>query len=154
VPSSSYIDTPVLLCNCTAIRQAARHMTRFYDASLAEVGLRGTQYIVLLFLSRCGPVTMADLAEALVMDRTTIGHNLKPLERDGFINLNVGQEDRRSRIISLTDAGLSKVEEGGAAWTKAQDEFEEKFGTVKARDMREMMGQVVQTELGANSSPA
>jgi DNA-binding MarR family transcriptional regulator len=123
-------------------------MTRFYDACLAEVSLRGTQYIILLFLSRRGPVTMAELAEALVMDRTTMGHNLKPLERDGFISLIVGAEDRRSRIITLTDKGLRKVEEGRAAWTKAQFEFEAKFGNAKARSMRELMGQVVQTELG------
>ncbi|WP_323690369.1 MarR family winged helix-turn-helix transcriptional regulator [Rhizobium sp. AN95] len=111
MPKSSYLDASALLCNCTAVRQAARHLTRFYDACLSEVDLRGTQYIILVFLSRRGPVTMAELSEALVVDRTTMGHNLKPLERDGLIELNIGKEDRRSRIISLTGAGLRKVEE-------------------------------------------
>jgi DNA-binding MarR family transcriptional regulator len=79
---SDYLRASALLCNCTAIRQAARHMTRFYDACLAEVGLRSTQYILLLFLSRRGTVTMAALAEETVMDRTTMTHNLQPLERE------------------------------------------------------------------------
>tara|TARA_R110000868_G_scaffold155949_2_gene382588 strand:- start:1518 stop:1907 length:390 start_codon:yes stop_codon:yes gene_type:complete len=121
-------------------------MTRFYDGCLAEVGLRGTQYIILLFLSRRGAVTMAELAEALVMDRTTTGHNLKPLERGGFIEVRVCASDRRARVISLTQRGVLKVDEGRAAWTRAQDKFEQSFGSGKARDMRQVMDEVAHVD--------
>jgi DNA-binding MarR family transcriptional regulator len=122
-------------------------MTRFYDASLAEVGLRSTQYVVLLFLSRSGPVTMAALAEAVVMDRTTMTHNLQPLEREGLVTIKVGKEDRRERIISLTAAGKRRVRAGQAAWRRAQEQFEVKFGREKAAAMREIMSEVVAINL-------
>lgn len=144
---SDYSDASALLCNCTAIRQAARHVTRFYDACMAEVGLRGTQYIILLFLSRRGPVSMAELAQAVVMDRTTMSHNLEPLARDGLVSVKVGATDKRSRVIALTAAGRRRVEQGRAAWQRAQDHFEEKFGRAPAQKMRKMMAAVVATEL-------
>lgn len=141
------MSTEVSLCNCTAIRKAARHMTRFYDACLAEVGLRGTQYIILRSLSTRGPMTINELAEAMVLDRTTVGHNIKPLERDGLIAIEVDPKDRRSRIVVLTDSGLENVRQGEFAWAKAQRRFERQFGQEKAREMRMVMAQVTNTEL-------
>ncbi len=134
-------------CNLTAIRQAARHMTRFYDACFAEVGLRGAQYTILTYLWRSGPLTMNGLADAMVMDRTTVGHNMKPLERDGLVSVEVDPEDRRSRLISLTPQGREKVRDGEAAWIKAQRVFEAKFGGTNAREMRKIMRAVVAVEL-------
>ena len=61
-----YPDTRETLCNCTALRKAARRLTRFYDACLADVGLRGTQYAVLLYLSRHGAIPVGALADAMV----------------------------------------------------------------------------------------
>jgi DNA-binding MarR family transcriptional regulator len=143
-----YPWTGKTVCNCTAIRQAARHMTRFYDTCLAEVGLRGTQYTILLYLSRQGETTIGDLAEAMVMDRTTVGHAIKPLERDCLVSIDVDPADRRSRLIALTEQGVKKVEDGYAAWTKAQRVFEAKFGESAAESLRKTMAQVVATELG------
>jgi DNA-binding MarR family transcriptional regulator len=136
------------VCNCTALRQAARHITRFYDACLAEVGLRGTQYAILLYLSRQGATTVGALADAMVMDRTTVGHAIKPLERDRLVSIDVDPADRRSRLIGLTEEGAKKVEDGRTAWTKAQRIFEAKFGESAAQNMRKTMADVVSTELG------
>jgi len=134
-------------CNSTAIRQAARHMTRFYDAAMAGVGLRGTQYTTLLFLSRQESLTIGALAEAMVMDRTTVGHLVKPLERDGLVRIDPDPNDRRSRRISVTETGMDLVREGFAAWQNAQSVFEAKFGSENARAMRRIMSEVVETEL-------
>lgn len=138
------------LCNCTAIRQAARHMQRFYDACLAETGLRGTQYTVLLYLSRQQPTTVNALAEALVMDRTTVGHAVKPLERENLVAIEVDPADRRSRLISLTPQGAARVQDGLAAWSKAQRLFEAKFGSDRAKELRRTMAEVVETPLDPN----
>lgn len=141
------MSTEIMLCNCTAIRKAARHMTRFYDACLAEVGLRGTQYIILRALTSGGPLTINDLANFMVMDRTTVTHNIKPLLRDGLIAIEVDPNDRRSRIVDLTSDGRRRVQEGLSAWTKAQKQFEKKFGRDRARAMRKVMSEVTSTEL-------
>ena len=72
-------------CNCLAVRQAARHITQFYDQFLAASGLRTTQFSILAKLRRLGPMTINALAADMVMDRTTLGRNILPLERDGLI---------------------------------------------------------------------
>ena len=142
-----YPHTGETVCNCTALRKAARHLTRFYDACLAEVGLRGTQYAILLYLAREGAVPVGALADAMVMDRTTVGHAIKPLERDHLVSIDVDPTDRRSRLISLTKAGATKVEDGRNAWSKAQQIFESRFGEGAARDMRRTMADVAGLEL-------
>src|SRR5215218_1111495 len=91
-------------CNCLALRQATRRVTQLYDQALAPVGLRITQYPILAWIAADGPMTMKALAERLVMDRATLGHNLRPLQGAGLLELVPGT-DRRSRIVALTEAG-------------------------------------------------
>src|ERR1700676_4559507 len=86
-------------CNCLAIRQAARHVTQFYDQLLAPSGLRTTQYSILGRLQRRGPMPINALAAELVMDRTTLGRNILPLERDGLIEIGTAPSDRRRREV-------------------------------------------------------
>src|SRR5437868_14778419 len=95
-------------CNCLAIRQAARHVSQFYDQLFAPVGLRATQYAILSRLKRGGPMTINGLAAALVMDRTTLGRNILPLQRDGLIEVVASESDRRRRELRLTAAGSEK----------------------------------------------
>jgi hypothetical protein len=80
--------TRVKACNCLAVRRAARHITQFYDQLLAPSGLRTTQRSLLAKLRRLGPMTINALAAEIVMDRTKLGRNILPSERDGLIALN------------------------------------------------------------------
>src|SRR4029077_17370183 len=89
-PPSGFQD-----CNCLAIRQAARHVSQFYDQLFAPTGLRATQFAILSRLRRDGPMTINALAAALVMDRTTLGRNVLPLQRDGLIEIAASPRDRR-----------------------------------------------------------
>jgi DNA-binding transcriptional ArsR family regulator len=81
------------------VRQAARHITQFYDHFLALSGLRTTQFSILAKLRRLGPMTINALAAEMVMDRTTLGRNILPLERDGLIAVQQGSRDRRSKEL-------------------------------------------------------
>src|SRR5262249_32620088 len=109
--------TGVLECNCLAIRQAARHVTQFYDQVLAPTGLRPTQFSILARLRRRGPMTINALAGELVMDRTTLGRNIQPLERDGLIEVVRGRADRRRHELNLTEAGLARYRAAAHCWT-------------------------------------
>ena len=80
-------------CNCLAIRQAARYVTQLYDRHLARSGLRTSQYGILARLKRLGATTINELAAELVMDRTTLGRNIRPLERDGLISISYSAID-------------------------------------------------------------
>jgi DNA-binding MarR family transcriptional regulator len=132
-------ETPeVTPCNCAAIRQAARRVTRLYDQALAPMGLRITQYPILSWLSAAGPMTVHVLAERLVLDRATLGHNLRPLEAAGLVTVAAG-DDRRSRVVTLTEAGRSKLREARPAWRKAQRTFEAAFGPDDSAALRSTM---------------
>jgi DNA-binding MarR family transcriptional regulator len=89
-------------CNCSAVRAAARHVTQFYDQVLAPAGLRTTQSSILARLNRLGPLTINALASDMVMDRTTLGRNILPLERDGLIRIEATPSDRRAKELHLT----------------------------------------------------
>ena len=85
-------------CNNTALRKATRRVSQLYDSVLAPTGLRSTQRSILLNIARFGSPTMGQLAASLVLDRSALGHNLRPLEREGFIVLDVDPDDKRSRL--------------------------------------------------------
>src|SRR5258708_10498759 len=103
-------------CNCLAIRQAARHVSQFYDQLFAPVGLRATQFAILSRLRHDGPMTINALAAALVMDRTTLGRNILPLQRHGLIQAGASPKDRRRRELCLSTAGADKLIRPGELW--------------------------------------
>lgn len=133
-------------CNCLAIRQAARHVTQFYDQLFAPVGLRATQYAIISRLKRGGPMTINALAAALVMDRTTLGRNILPLQRDGLIEVVASPADRRRRELRLTAKGTEKQRQGSECWAVAQQRFDEVFGGDRAAALRSLLREVVASE--------
>jgi DNA-binding MarR family transcriptional regulator len=135
-------------CNCLAVRQAARHITQFYDQFLAACGLRTTQFSILAKLRRWGPMTINGLAADLVMDRTTLGRNILPLERDGLIAIEKQKRDRRTKALRLTEAGAARLQTAVERWAEAQREFELAFGAERTADMRALLFAVAATDFG------
>jgi DNA-binding MarR family transcriptional regulator len=133
-PKSSIGD---MHCNATALRKASRRVTQLYDDALAQTGLRSTQLAILAEIAHASekPLTLAELAAVLVIERSALGHTLRPLERDGLIVLQEG-EDRRQRHVVLTAKGKAKCREGVRAWQTAQDRFEEVLGRSAANALR------------------
>jgi DNA-binding MarR family transcriptional regulator len=125
-------------CNATAIRKASRRLAKLYDEALEPCGLRATQYAILQELYRRAkvPPTMRELAEALVMDRSALGHSLRPLEREGLVVLAQSDEDRRRRHVVMTVDGEAKRRAATPFWQMAQDRFEKVFGRAEAAQLR------------------
>ncbi len=143
---------PLGECTCLAVRQAARHVTQFYDRHLASAGLRTTQFSILARLRRQGPMTINTLADEMVMDRTTLGRNILPLERDGLISIAPGRTDRRSKELRLTDAGLERLQAGYEGWKEAQREFAAAFGDERTAGLRRLLREVAATDLPGTST--
>src|ERR1700683_5177267 len=122
------VSTNPAACNCLALRQATRHVTQFYDQFISPLGLRATQYSILARLQRKGAMTINTLAAELVVDRTTLGRNILPLQRDGLVAIGSGKTDRRRKELRLTPSGLTRFEAAQKGWTKAQTGFERTFG--------------------------
>jgi DNA-binding MarR family transcriptional regulator len=136
-------------CNCFVVRSAARHVTQLYDQFLAPVGLHVTQFSILAKLKRFGPMTINALAKEMVMDRTTLGRNVLPLERDGLIKIEASATDGRAKQLHLTKAGEKRLLAGREAWTQAQARFEDRFGAKRAADFRAMLRAVVASNFAA-----
>jgi DNA-binding MarR family transcriptional regulator len=136
-------------CNCFAVRQAARHVTQFYDQVMAPVGLRITQFTILAKLQRLGPLTINALAARLVMDRTTLGRTIRPLVRQGLVAIVAGRVDRRSKELRLTEAGAERLHDAVRQWIRAQDRFAEIFGAKRTADLRALLHAVTAHELAS-----
>lgn len=130
-------------CHCQALRQAARRASAFYDAALAPFGLRVSQFGILAHLRRDGSRGIGTLAAELVMDRTTLGRNVRPLERDGLLRTAADPGDGRSRLLSITPRGASLVEAAWPAWRAAQAGFEAQYGAVPAAELHAALQRVV-----------
>jgi DNA-binding MarR family transcriptional regulator len=133
---SSLLDRSI--CNCAALRKASRRMSQFYDSVLAPSGLKSTQFAILSQIDRRKgePTTIRNLAEALVLDQSTLGQNLRPLERDGLISLALDPTDGRRRRVTLTANGRLAFEAARPLWQAAQARFEDSFGKQEAADLR------------------
>jgi DNA-binding MarR family transcriptional regulator len=134
-------------CTCMAVRQAARHITQFYDKFLASVGLRTSQFQLLARLRLLGPTSINELAVSLGMDRTTLSRNVLPLEREGLIEIVQSREDRRSKLISLTRVGQERLRQSMKRWSLAQVRFAESFGKARNTQLRDLLHAASSTNL-------
>ena len=130
-------------CHCQALRQAARRASAFYDAALAPFGLRVSQFGILARLRRDGPRSIQALAADLAMDRTTLGRNVRPLERDGLLCAAADPADNRSRLLSVTPRGAALLEAAWPAWSAAQAGFEARYGAAPAAELHAALQRVV-----------
>ena len=126
-------------CTCLAVRQAARHVTQFYDQFLAPAGLRTTQFSILAKVRRLKETTINELAAEMVMDRTTLGRNVLPLEREGLISIEPGRTDRRSKTVKLTADGRDRLDEARERWRLAQARFTRAFGDERTVLLRSLL---------------
>jgi DNA-binding MarR family transcriptional regulator len=128
-------------CNAGAVRRAGRRLLHMYDAVIAPTGLKQCQFGILSALNARGAAlpSVQELAEELVLDRSTLGQNLRPLERDDFITLLTDPRDRRVRLIALTKLGIAKFNAAKPYWQAAQERFEEVFGAEEAAKLRTVL---------------
>ncbi len=126
-------------------------MTQLYDRHLAASGLRTSQYGILAKLKRRGPMAINELAAELVIDRTTLGRNIRPLERDGLIIITSGRTDRRVKELRLTAAGDERFNQTREAWIAAQRSFETGFGPERSAELRGLLRALIDSGLISQS---
>ena len=115
-------------CTCLRIRKASRRVTQIYDQQLEAYGLTITQYGLLGHLKALDGISIGALAEALVMDSTTLTRTLKPLETKGWVASNADARDARSRRLHLTATGLAAYSAAHPAWASAQQQIATAMG--------------------------
>ena len=139
--ATSCSDFALLPSSCAngSVRRASRRLGQIYDEAFVECGLKATQYSLLSQIARSGQPKMRELAQALVMDLSALGHTLKPLVRDGLVELQVDGNDRRCRRVLLTPAGQKKYEQTRRVAERVSQIFDQTFGVQETLKLRQAM---------------
>lgn len=111
-------------CLCLYVQRAARALARRFDDALRPLGLTNGQFSLLMSLNRPNPPAIGAVASLLAMDRTTLTAALKPLERRGLVSVAANPEDKRSRLLSLTAAGMALLRQAVPVWQRTHAEVE------------------------------
>jgi len=135
-------------CTCFNLRKATRVVTQLFDDAMQPTGLRATQFTLLAAISATGAIAISQLSKVLVMDRTTLTRNLKPLETKRLVKIVPG-EDRRTRTLTLTDKGRKTLEKSLPLWRQAQSEVIERLTFKRWKDLLKHLDQAVRV-LGRN----
>ena len=114
-------------CLCLHAQRAARALARHFDEVLKPVGLTNQQFSLLMALNRPAPPPMAPVADLLAMDRTTLTAALKPLERRGLVRTEPAPQDRRTRLLNLTEAGKQLLAAAVPVWRETHEAIEQRL---------------------------
>lgn len=142
IPDAEACAEVLATCAALNLRKATRIVTQLYDAALRPIGLRSTQLPILVTLAAHGALSVTDLADNLVLDRTTLLRNLRPLQRRGLIEVDRG-EGKRSRRFALTAAGGEAVAAAIPLWAQAQTRVMDGLGPTQSLEMQRTLSRVV-----------
>lgn len=111
-------------CLCFAVRRAARALSRRFDEAFRPLGITNGQFSLMMSLNRPDSPRMSDIADFLVMDRTTLTAALKPLEKAGLIAVRPDEKDRRNRRLALTEEGREVLACAVPIWREIHEEVD------------------------------
>ncbi len=129
-------------CACFNVRKLSRAITRAYDHHLSAVDLRITQFTILNSVAVSGTANLNRIAEALVMDRSTLGRNIRPLIKAGLIESIPDEKDGRAQVLRLTTAGEERLKAAMPLWREAQKELDEKLGSMDLLSLVRKWGEI------------
>lgn len=133
-------------CVCFNLRRGARAVTQYFDALFQAYGLRATQFTLLGALAIAArqelALSITQLADLMVMDRSTLTRNLQPLERAGLVKVELGS-DRRTRVALLTDAGRTRLAQVIEQWERGQSHFISQLGPANLNELLQQIAKVV-----------
>ena len=129
MPKNVTAQDAATTCACHKARIAARAVTRAYDEALRPVGLRSTQFTVLVAASVASGIPLNQLAAILGLERTTLTRSLNAIEKEGLIR--VESVDGRTRKVVLTQRGKDRIDVALPLWSQAQQNLRRRLGEQK-----------------------
>ncbi len=122
-------------CYCAVVRAASRKMTALYDETLAPAGVGLAQYSLMRRIQGVKAVSLTELARLAELDRSTVGRNVRVLERMGLVS-EAAAEDQRETTVELTEAGVETLRRARPMWEDAQRRVEAALGDAGAETLR------------------
>jgi DNA-binding MarR family transcriptional regulator len=131
-------------CTNLKLRQLTRRVSQHYDRIVGAAGLKTTQYSLLSYVTRLGPIRPGDIAAAMEMDASTLTRNLQPLVANGWVEVGPGA-DGRSRLVTATPAGREKHAEGQRQWKRAQLALNARLGEERVAVLHALLDECLAT---------
>src|ERR687891_1119880 len=138
-------------CTCGELRKAARAVTLLYDNAFKSSGLLSTQLDLLYVVYKSDSIRISHLAKELGMDRTTLTRNLSVLERQGFIKISSGK-DNRTRIVAITSKGRTAIAKAIPLWNEVQLKVKQQMGENSWNQLMDNLSQFVKIADQLNES--
>lgn len=101
--------------------------------------MTSSQFSIFAVLYHKPGITMNELSELLVMDRTSLVRAIKPLSRDGYVEDAPRIEGSRQMALFLSKSGKEKYLSGFPHWQAAQKEYESIVGMERAAELRDAL---------------
>lgn len=118
-------------CTNLKLRQLTRRVTRHYEAHVAPTGLKNTQYSLLSYVVKLGPIGAGELAAAMGLGASTLSRNLQPLIEQGWVKVRAGADDARCRVVEATPEGHALRQRAQRSWKQAQVALNERLGLAR-----------------------
>lgn len=112
-------------------------MAALYDAALAPVRINVAQFSMLRSIERHQPVSLTELAKLHELDRSTMGRNIRVVERLGLV-LTWPGEDMREHVVQLSDVGLAALRRAEPLWEQCQNALAERLGSERINLLKEI----------------
>ena len=145
---------PFNLMNCThtALRQASRQLTQVYDEAIAPSGFTSSQAMLVTRLDELGGApggtgpSLQALAKRLSIQISALTHALRPLVRDGVLELHADEKDGRIKRAVLTEKGMAQTQQMYALWVQTNNRIEAALGQGSTEQLRQLATRVVSPE--------
>ena len=141
------IDTPNFdqidprTCMNGKLRKLHRLINSAYMSNLKPFGIKGSMLSILFIIGKMPGINQKSIADALILDQSTMTRDLKTLETKGWIIKNRGS-DARSKVLELTQTGYELLEEITPVWEKMHHAVEKILGQYNIQNIDQIMAAI------------
>ena len=125
-------------CYCVLLRKTSRKLSAAYDAALAPLGINIAQFSLLRHIRRAGALSVTDLAAKVELDRSTVGRNVKVLQRMGLVAARPGA-DQREALLALSPEGARTLEAAEPLWDQVQADLDARLGPARMTQLQDLL---------------
>ena len=133
-------------CNCISLRKASNNITKIYDAALAKVGIKITQFSTLRNIQKLGKTNISDLSYLLELDRTTVLRNIEKLIKMNLISYKY-EQDNKNKIIQLTTVGKNKLRKAIIIWEETEEKYIKALGIKNYKEIDTLITKICKIDI-------
>lgn len=142
IAKRAYTRIMISPCYCSLLRTATRKIGAVYDDALTPLGINIAQYSLLRLIERRQPVSFTELGRVAALDRSTVGRNVRVLERMALVETGRGENDQRESVVTLADRGVQVLAEAAPLWDECQRRIKSRLGPERVSTLRDILGSI------------